>query len=290
MEPFIPYNGGKNNQYHVWAPPLREALKRGGREYREPFLGGGAVALGLLRPGQRAWLNDANAGQACLWNAVLKWPDELLRLMALYSPSQGQLTGFQAELKEATKCRPEFLFSHFGREAKRYILCLALAKMACLCWAWHGVPGRRVKAAGKGWSLAHRSPLVMGAHRLLKSLKLREDMITCRDFSELLEDESPAVIFLDPPFFCHGGRYQADYLGRTWKKADHERLAVALRGSRHRWFLSYDDRKEVHQLYHWAHVEVMEVQYGQISSKDFKEVIICPKRLKRMLDREAERI
>ena len=49
-------------------------------EFREPFLGGGAVGLSLLAENQairRAWINDRDPAMAALWDAVIQIPTSL---------------------------------------------------------------------------------------------------------------------------------------------------------------------------------------------------------------------
>jgi hypothetical protein len=90
----------------------------------------------------------------------------------------------------------------------------------------------------------------------------------------------------DPPYYVKGG----DLYQHGFTVADHERLAVALKETKHAWVLSYDDCFEVRRLYDWACVEPLEVSYSITATKDKEtghrlsrtksELLICPKRTK----------
>jgi site-specific DNA-adenine methylase len=78
----IRYPGGKSKLRRVINERLQGMLGDIGpdAEYREPFLGGGAVGLSLLaeNPGiQRASLNDRDPAMAALWHVVVNNPTNL---------------------------------------------------------------------------------------------------------------------------------------------------------------------------------------------------------------------
>ena len=93
-DPFMPYFGAKNAQRFTWYAFIRGQTSRMKTwQYREPFLGGGSVALDVLRPGDSAWLNDAWRPMACLWTSVLLWPNELCNMMSEGSQAIHQYYG-----------------------------------------------------------------------------------------------------------------------------------------------------------------------------------------------------
>lgn len=72
----LTYPGGKSNQAEAIAAALPLGKKA---EYREPFVGGGSVALliSATRPDVRIWVNDLNPQVANFWQ-VLKFQGETL--------------------------------------------------------------------------------------------------------------------------------------------------------------------------------------------------------------------
>ena len=78
----IRYPGGKTKLLRVINSRLQRMFSEVGMtaEFREPFLGGGAVGLSLLAENQairRAWLNDRDPAMAALWDAVIQIPTSL---------------------------------------------------------------------------------------------------------------------------------------------------------------------------------------------------------------------
>jgi DNA adenine methylase len=116
-------------------------------------------------------------------------------------------------------------------------------------------------------------------HDRLATVDWRDGGCTDRDFADLIEDEScNALLYLDPPYYRKGNElYQHGFSAN-----DHERLAMALQKTKHAWVLSYDDCYEIRQLYRWACVEPLDVNYSITATKGGlsrtkSELLIVPK-------------
>lgn len=87
--PMIRYPGSKAkliNQIAKWFPSWTtlRLFADPEMEYREPFVGSGAMAffvLSNLADGCRVWLNDIDGDLTALWQAVHKSPRELMKLV-----------------------------------------------------------------------------------------------------------------------------------------------------------------------------------------------------------------
>jgi len=78
----IRYPGGKAKLLKLINTRFQRMFSEVGMtaEFREPFLGGGAVGLSLLAENQairRAWINDRDPAMAALWDAVIQIPTSL---------------------------------------------------------------------------------------------------------------------------------------------------------------------------------------------------------------------
>jgi DNA adenine methylase len=62
-----------------------------------------------------------------------------------------------------------------------------------------------------------------------------------------------------------------------FQRQDHERLAEALKTTRHAWVLSYDDCPEIRELYDWADISTNTVKYtiGGIRTKQELLITRC---------------
>ena len=59
-----------------------------------------------------------------------------------------------------------------------------------------------------------------------------------------------------------------------FSERDHVRLSEALKSTDHEWLLSYDDCQNVRDLYSWAKIKSVNVNYSIKGSREKKELII----------------
>ena len=67
-------------------------------QYREPFFGGGSIGLSLLP--KNMWINDKDIGIACLWTAIIRYPEEFKNLINKFVPTVDGFYQFKTELLE----------------------------------------------------------------------------------------------------------------------------------------------------------------------------------------------
>ena len=89
---------------------------------------------------------------------------------------------------------------------------------------------------------------------------LADTRITNVDFEEVIDVPGKDVfLFLDPPYFTATKLYGP---GGDLHTFDHAVLADSLKQSKHRFLITYDDCKEIRQLYSWAKIKPWTLQYG----------------------------
>lgn len=261
------YPGGKAK---LLRPVLFELLRADrSYEYREPFFGGGAVGLSYLAANPDAhkiWLNDKDPGIASLWTAVMWYPDDLKDRIRAFRPAPDLFDAIRERLRSVTTMvtrRDEIVEVGFEKLAIHRISYSGLGTMA-------GGPlgGRKPTSAaaiGSRWSPDRLCATVDALHQRLAFCDARHAACTCLDFRQVIQDDScPSVIYLDPPYYDKGNElYQCSFT-----RADHERLAGLLRTSKHRWVLSYDDCPEIRELYGWANLQVIDVNYSITACKN----------------------
>ena len=85
---FFRYPGGKAKLYSAISKCL--AAYDNIDHYIEPFFGGGSVGLRFIAENphlKRIWFNDINPALICLWISVLKYPEELKKLIREFRPT-----------------------------------------------------------------------------------------------------------------------------------------------------------------------------------------------------------
>jgi DNA adenine methylase len=265
MTSFFRYPGGKSKLRKEIIAKLHFVSQGLNLEYREPFFGGGSIGLEYIQQTpllQKIWINDFDLGVSSLWSSLLNQPEELKQKVKTFVPSVEAFDQFKEELVnpvKATTC----LDWGFKKLAIHQISYSGLGVKS-------GGPlgGREQKSNYKidcRWSPQYICKKIDLLHKKFSKFQVRENQCTALDFSKVVEDRKhPALIYLDPPYFIKGNElYQ---FGFTLE--DHQRLARCLKDTSHKWVLSYDDCPEIRELYKWAEMEIINVNYSITALKD----------------------
>ena len=235
-------------------------------DYREPFVGGGAVGLRMMTTSNaNCWFNDLDPTVYALWQAVAHHSYELKRAIREFNPS----------VAEFRRIKSDFLSGAPTTASK--VVRVACDKLAMQAMSFSGLGVMSHSPVG-GWSQHHPT---IGSRWLPESLCRRIDLIsplcararvTNLDFASMLTDDTGASIYLDPPYYHAGpGLYQ-----HAFTAADHLRLRDLLRHTGHDWLLSYDDCPQIRDLYSFAVIEAVEVTYSVSKSRRTRELLISP--------------
>lgn len=237
-------------------------------EYREPFFGGGSV--GCHVPYQRLWINDKDIGLACLWTALIKgYEDELCALVERFEPSVDAYLRFKEELLHLEDVWP------IPDGQIRTVVNIGFKKLAIHQLSYSGLGTKSGgPLGGMTQTSAYKVDCRWNPSRICQKMRtlaatwrgkiFRHASCTMLDFQHLIEDgQSSALIYLDPPYFVKGNDlYQCGFT-----QDDHIRLAECLRRTEHKWVLSYDDAPEIRDLYGWASMESVDVNYSITARK-----------------------
>jgi DNA adenine methylase len=275
--PFFRFPGGKRvmaaeiGAYILWqAEGLKDV------EYREPFLGAGAVGLHVLSkvlPTAPAWINDRDPGIACLWMAVVRHPEALKARVMAFQPSVAAFDEYKAALVES----PDFT-------DPVAVLDLGFKKLALHQISRSGLgvkAGQPLGGRDQSWGAIDGR---WNAERICRDIDLAHSVLAGRrqhgrctnvDFAELIAD-APAntIIYLDPPYYAKGPGLYLHAFGPE----DHVRLRDALAQTRARWVLSYDDVPQVRSLYReWATLHATDMTRYSIQARATREILITPR-------------
>ena len=104
----------------------------------------------------------------------------------------------------------------------------------------------------------------------------------------LMESKNTAV-YLDPPYYVKGKMLYE----MSMKKEEHEALAERLR-KLDNWVLSYDNCKEITDLYSWSDIEPLDVRYciqgKKTSWNETKEILIIPRGTKQIATKQETQV
>jgi DNA adenine methylase len=232
------------------------------KEYREPFFGGGAIGLEVMKKYShiKYWINDVDVGIYSIWNAVWENPDELIDLIKSFVPSVDKFYEFQDYLDNPVAG----VETGFKKLAIHQISYSGLGIKS-------GGPlgGKSQKSKYKidcRWSPEYLEKQIRVIHALFQSVDLK---ITCVDYKNLIDGD--AFIYLDPTYYVKGN----DLYQHGFSEEDHGQLAELLK-KKNNWLLSYDDCPEIIRLYSWAKIEEMKLNYSITNSRQKTELLIFP--------------
>jgi len=230
-------------------------------QYREPFYGGGGICTAFLKQNpqwERIWINDFDPALAALWNSVISYPEELKELILSFTPSVEAYYEFKdklLKLKALPKQKAKIVDVGFKKIAIHQISFSGLGTKS------GGPLGGKTQDSKYlidcRWSPKNLCKKIDKLHNFLNNFELQSNNCTCQDFQSLIDHEGMALLYLDPPYFVKGGSlYQY-----AFTEQDHERLAASLKQTEHHWILSYDDCSEIRDIYDWACIEEIGVNY-----------------------------
>jgi DNA adenine methylase len=246
-------------------------------EYREPFFGGGAVGLDILKrlsPKCSVWINDIDPGVIALWESIRNVPDDLVRLVSQFEPTSEAFYRFRNEDGDSTLPQTE---AGFRKLALHRISFSGLGAKAGGPIGGKDQDGAKY-TVGCRWNPDRIKNQIGKFHKMLS--RFPAFRCTCGDFTPLIETAPrKCFIYVDPPYYENGPKLYKYH----FSEGDHVRLAGLLRKCQASWVLSYDDHPVIKELYSWALIEQIDTIYTTANYSDglrpkHGEVIITPRR------------
>ena len=225
--------------------------------YIEPFGGSGAVLLGKKKPDKFEVYNDYNHNLVNLFRCMRDRPMAFIKELGFYPLNSrddfNAIRDFFRQEKfddkyldeelELTKIilsdlKAEEIIELYVRMKQDYDLRRAVMFLKLLRYSY----------SSGGKSFACQPFSVMSLFQLIEQVgkRLENTVIENQDFEVLIKhyDRENAFFYCDPPYYSSEYVYQC---GFTWD--DHLRLKNTLANSKGKWLVSYNDCKEIRELY-----------------------------------------
>lgn len=249
-QPVAPYLGGKR----ALAKRIGNMIAATAHDrYVEPFVGmGGVFFRRSMRPGLEV-INDVNRDVVNLFRILQRHYQQFLDVLRFQLYSRADFE--RLKLTDAAQLT----------DLERAARFLYLQKTG-----FGGMPRNfGMDFARPRWSLAKVEPMLEAVHERLDGV-----LIDHLDFGSCIEryDSRPGTLFYcDPPYWGHEDDYGKDIFSRQ----DFERLSTLLKGLQGRFILSLNDAPEVRELFGWASIEEVELNYTVSGrAKPVRELII----------------
>jgi DNA adenine methylase len=215
-------------------------------EYREPFLGGGVVALNALSllPFQSAVLNDIDMGMITAHQIIKTHANDL----------NSSLMNEKASIESFEKAK--FIVSSHSMKLKsldgkkeKLQMALNQIKVHQMSWDGRGLMGGPISPIDDRWNVPTFIRKINHASMIYNSLDV---VFSSIDFEKIITDTSrKALIYLDPPYW----EKSVSLYPHSFSILDHYRLASILKKTDQAWVLSYDNHPRIINLYSWANIK-----------------------------------
>ena len=253
------YPGGKSKAVKTlsqWYPKIIS-------EYREPFIGGGSIAIQItkLYPDIPVWINDLYVPLYNFWTQLRDRGEELSERVR----EEKQRTLDEGDKDKVTASAKE-LFNRYKAEIDTYDdFEKAVAFFIMNKCSFSGLTENSTfsqSASNSNFSL-------VGADKLAQFSKLIKDWkITNLDYSEVMKENgsSDTFVFLDPPYdikdFLYGKNREMH------KSFDHNRFADDVYNCVHKFMITYNVNDRLKELYKNYNLKEWKLRYSMAHRGD----------------------
>jgi len=253
------YPGGKSKAIKTLSPWFPKTIS----EYREPFIGGGSIAIEITKsnPDIPVWINDLYVPLYNFWVQLRDSGEELSERVR----EEKQRTLDEGDKDKVTASAKE-LFNRYKAEIDTYDdFEKAVAFFIMNKCSFSGLTENSTfsqSASNSNFSL-------VGADKLAQFSKLIKDWkITNIDYSEVIKENgsSDTFVFLDPPYdikdFLYGKNREMH------KSFDHDRFADDVYNCVHKFMITYNVNDRLKELYKNYNLKEWKLRYSMAHRGD----------------------
>ena len=253
------YPGGKSKAIKTLSPWFPKTIS----EYREPFIGGGSIAIDVTKsnPDIPVWINDLYVPLYNFWVQLRDSGEELSERVR----EEKQRTLDKGDKDKVTASAKE-LFNRYKAEIDTYNdFEKAVAFFIMNKCSFSGLTENSTfsqSASNSNFSL-------VGADKLAQFSKLIKDWkITNMDYSEVMKENgsSDTFVFLDPPYdikdFLYGKNREMH------KSFDHDRFADDVYNCVHKFMITYNVNDRLKELYKNYNLKEWKLRYSMAHRGD----------------------
>jgi DNA adenine methylase len=242
------YPGGKSRAVKI----ISKYIPKGTTRICSPFFGGGSLEIHCAQNGIKVYGYDSFGPLVDFWQVLLKNPSKLAHIVKKYHPLKKEKFYELQKLQLESKSKLE-------RAAVFFVLNRTSFSGSTL-------------SGGMATGGDYNNPrFTKSSIEKLKTFKIKNLTIQQDDYKKSIPRHKKALLYLDPPYLIQSKLYGRQ--GDLHKNFDHYTLAKILK-KRNNWILSYNNSKEIHQLYSDYTILYPDWKYGMSNNKKSREVLI----------------
>ena len=242
------YPGGKSRAVKI----ISKYIPKDTTQLCSPFFGGGSLEIHCAQNGIKVYGYDSFGPLVDFWQVLLKDPSKLAYTVKKYHPLKKEKFYELQKLQLESKSKLE-------RAAVFFVLNRTSFSGSTL-------------SGGMATGGDDNNPrFTKSSIEKLRTFKIKNLTIQQADYKKSIRRHKKALLYLDPPYLIQSKLYGRQ--GDLHKNFDHYTLAKILK-KRNNWILSYNNSKEIHQLYSDYTILYPDWKYGMSNNKKSREVLI----------------
>ena len=248
------YPGGKSRAIKI----ISRYIPKDTTQICSPFFGGGSLEIHWAQNGIRVYGYDSFGPLVDFWHMLLKNPKKLASSVKKYHPLKKQ------EFYELQKIQLES-----KNKLERATVFFVLNRTS--------FSGSTLSGGMASGGKDDNPRFTKSSIEKIESFKIRNLSIELMDFKKSIARHKKALLYVDPPYLIQSKLYGKR--GDLHKNFEHDSLAKILK-KRNNWILSYNNTKEIHDMYSDYRILYPDWKYGMSSNKTSREVLILSHDLK----------
>lgn len=242
------YPGGKSRAVSI----ISKYIPKDTTQLCSPFFGGGSLELACAQNGIRVHGYDSFGPLVDFWQFLLTNPKKLAVNVEKFRPLKKEKFYELQKIQLESKNKLE-------RATMFFVLNRTSFSGSTL-------------SGGMASGGPHNNPrFTKSSIDKLRKFKIKNLTIQQADFKKSIPRHKNALLYLDPPYLIQSKLYGKK--GDLHKNFDHAGLARILK-KRNSWILSYNNSKEIHELYSDYIILYPDWKYGMSRNKSSREVLI----------------
>jgi DNA adenine methylase len=242
------YPGGKSRAVKI----ISKYIPKGTKEMCSPFFGGGSFEISCAQNGIRVYGYDSFQPLVDFWQILLNDPDKLADSVERYRPLRKErfYELQKVQLESKNKLERATLFFVLNRSS---------------------FSGSTLSGGMATGGNDNNPRFTKSSIERLRRFRLKSLSVELADFKKSILSHKNTLLYLDPPYLIRSKLYGRK--GDLHRGFDHEGLAKILK-NRDKWILSYNNSKEIHDLYSDYAILHPDWKYGMSNNKTSREVLI----------------
>jgi len=242
------YPGGKSRAVKI----ISKYIPKDTKHICSPFFGGGSLEIHCAQNRIRVYGYDTFGPLVDFWQILLRNPKKLADNVTKYHPLKKQQFYNLQRIQLGSKSKLERATVFFVLNRTSF-------------------SGSTLSGGMASGGRDNNPRFTRSSIEKLKHFKIKNLTIQQLDFKKSIPRHKNALLYLDPPYLIQSKLYGRK--GDLHKNFDHAGLAKILK-KRDSWVLSYNNSKEIHELYSDYTILYPDWKYGMSSNKTSREVLI----------------